>query len=148
MNELNLKLNHKVETNVDCSSPSSSAISAPDMNWAYPDLKPEAGLDHSLIESEKPWSGLTGKGLGLEIDRLLEFSDGSNEFGVRDNNSYQMEEEGMFQECLNEKLQESNGGFVLDQEMMDSELDFDSLVRLLDHEDDDPFHSFCLEFIT
>ncbi|RWR81081.1 Transcription factor TT2 [Cinnamomum micranthum f. kanehirae] len=37
MNELNLKLNHKVETNVDCSSPSSSAISAPDMNWAYPD---------------------------------------------------------------------------------------------------------------
>ncbi|XXG43868.1 hypothetical protein AAC387_Pa01g3810 [Persea americana] len=148
MNELNLKLNHKVETNVDCPSPSSSAISAPDMNWAYPDLKLEVGLDDSLFESEKPWSGPPGKDLGLEIDGFLEFSGGSNEFGMGDNNSYQMEEEGTFQDCLNEKLQESNGGFVLDRETMDSELDFDSLVRLLDHENDDSFHSFCLEYIT
>lgn len=139
MSELNLKLNHNPETNVDCSSTSSSEISAPDMNWAPTNLTPEVGLDHALFESEKPWTGLPDMDPGFEIDRLLEFSDGSDEFGVIDINSYQGEEEGLFQDCLNEKMPESDGGFLLDQQMMYSELDFDSLVRLLDHEDDDPF---------
>ncbi|XP_058103851.1 transcription factor MYB4-like [Magnolia sinica] len=140
--ELNDKLNHKYESGCD---PSSVSPSVGPTFPADPDTNDESkGFESAETKSETLSSLLE---IDFDVDGLFDFASvinvpesdpqGTNGFEIE---GHDLRGQGIFQDLLSTELQVSNGG-CSDQQIACGQLDFDTLSRLLEYEDD-AFFSF------
>ncbi|XP_068634954.1 transcription factor MYB3-like [Aristolochia californica] len=147
INELNHKLNQKVES-CDENNLAFPSRTGSDANWvksSYAENE-QIGLENAQLASGD--ERVEPQEKNFDVNGFLDLSsmaglsesnpDGSGEFGVAKMHSLEFDE--VYQDLLNVELQGSGGSS--DGQIGFEQLDFDTLTRLLEYEDEDGFFSF------